>query len=79
MQPHYSHPSHENATQSSRTSLLASYKEVPPPPPLGKKDILDYINVTLESILGDPEGISQVRNFFLTQLTMPGLLGCLES
>ena len=35
MRPHYSQPSRENATPSSRTSPLASYKEVlPPPPPL---------------------------------------------
>ena len=31
MQPHYSQSSRENATPSSGTSLLASYKEVPPP------------------------------------------------
>ena len=33
--PHYSKSSCENATPSSGTSLLASYKEVPPPPPTG--------------------------------------------
>ena len=32
MRPHYSHSSRENATPSSGTSLLASCKEVPPPP-----------------------------------------------
>ena len=32
MQPCYSQSSHENATPSSGTSLLASYKEVPPGP-----------------------------------------------
>ena len=32
MQPHYSQSSRENATPSSGTSLVASYKEVPPPP-----------------------------------------------
>ena len=31
MQPHYSQSSRENATPSSGTSPLASYKEVPPP------------------------------------------------
>ena len=31
--PHYSKSSCENATPSSGTSPLASYKEVPPPPP----------------------------------------------
>ena len=35
MQPRYSQSSRENATQSRGTSSLASYKEVPPPPPLG--------------------------------------------
>ena len=33
LQPHYSQTSHENATPTSGTSPLASYKEVPPPPP----------------------------------------------
>ena len=32
MRPHYSRSSRENATPSSGTSPLASYKEVPPPP-----------------------------------------------
>ena len=32
MQPHYSQSSRENATPSSGTSPLASYKEVPPHP-----------------------------------------------
>ena len=31
MQPHYSQSSRENATPSSGTSPVASYKEVPPP------------------------------------------------
>ena len=31
MRPHYSRSSRENATPSSGTSPLASYKEVPPP------------------------------------------------
>ena len=34
MQPHYSQSSRENATPSSGTSPVASYKEVPPPPGL---------------------------------------------
>ena len=33
MQPYYSHYRHKNATPFSGTSPLASYKEVPPPPP----------------------------------------------
>ena len=32
MRPHYSQSSRGNATTSSGTSPLASYKEVPPPP-----------------------------------------------
>ena len=32
MEPHDSQSSRENATPSSGTSPLASYKEVPPPP-----------------------------------------------
>ena len=32
MQPYYSQFSRENATPSSGTSPVASYKEVPPPP-----------------------------------------------
>ena len=32
MRPHYSQSSRENATPSSGTSPLASYKEVRPPP-----------------------------------------------
>ena len=32
MRPHYSQSSRENATISSGTSPLASYKEIPPPP-----------------------------------------------
>ena len=35
MRPHYSQSSRENATPSSGTSPLASYKEVPPPPQPG--------------------------------------------
>ena len=33
MRPHYSQSSYENATPSSGTFPLASYKEVQPPPP----------------------------------------------
>ena len=36
MQPHYSQSSRENATPSSGTSPVASYREVPPPPPGGE-------------------------------------------
>ena len=38
MQPHYSQSSRENATASSDTSPLASYKEEPPPP--GTRDTI---------------------------------------
>ena len=42
MRPHYSQSSCENATPSSGTSPLVSYKEVPPIPPRGNS----YIKVT---------------------------------
>ena len=41
MRPHYSQSSRENATPSSGTSPLASYKEVPPHP-AGKEANLIY-------------------------------------
>ena len=37
MLPNYSHSSRENATPSSGTFPLASYKEVPPPPRIGHR------------------------------------------
>ena len=37
MQPHYSQSSRENATPSSGTSPVASYKEVPPPGAAGSQ------------------------------------------
>ena len=49
MRPHYSQSSCENATPSSSTSPLASYKEVTPPSDLYKhhhdisNDILPYL------------------------------------
>ena len=45
MRPHYSQSSRENATPSSGTSPLASYKEVPPPPAykLGFDPNLSYL------------------------------------
>ena len=33
MRPHYGQSGRENATPSSGTSLVTSYKGVPPPPP----------------------------------------------
>ena len=39
MQPHYSQSSRENATPSSGTSPVASYKEVPHPPGENSKDL----------------------------------------
>ena len=45
MRPHYSQSSRENATPSSGTSSLASYKEAPPhpPPDLGLKTVTQQI------------------------------------
>ena len=42
MRPHYSQSSHENATPSSGTFPLASYKEVQPLPPPGSLPGRDY-------------------------------------
>ena len=39
MRPHYSQSSRENATPSSGTSPLGSYKETPPPPWMWKWDL----------------------------------------
>ena len=43
MWPYYSHYRRENATPSSSTSILASYKEVPSPSP-GAKESREFIN-----------------------------------
>ena len=45
MRPHYSQSSRENATPSSGSSPLVSYKEVPPSPARGNS----YIKVTREA------------------------------
>ena len=49
MRPHYSQSSRENATLSSGTSPLASYKEVPPPTPHGFSRLSRLGKVELES------------------------------
>ena len=49
MRPHYSHSSRENATPSSSTSLLASYKGVPSPPPLAGEKVIHFTQFGLES------------------------------
>ena len=46
MRPHYSQSSRHNATPSSGTSPLASYKEIPPPP--GQKLCLNSMMGLLE-------------------------------
>ena len=43
MRPHYSQSSRENATPSSGTSPLASYKEVPPPPGLKTRILPKFV------------------------------------
>ena len=48
MRPHYSQFSHENVTQSSGTSPLASYKEVPPPTPGVERPNLNFLWSTPE-------------------------------
>ena len=50
IQPHYSQSSRENATPSSGTSPVASYKKEPLPPPPGDNNEVD-VNDTLK-ILG---------------------------
>ena len=47
LRPHYSQSSRENTTPSSGTSLLASYKEVFPPPPTPRKVRVDFQVVQL--------------------------------
>ena len=54
MQPHYSQPSRENATPSSRTSLLASCKGLPPPPGGGLKPpstVFKYVRASPTAVL----------------------------
>ena len=51
MKPLYSQPSRENATPSSGTSPLASYKEVPPPPPSGVSSRDKFYGVGQASVL----------------------------
>ena len=52
MRPYYSQSSRENATRSSGTSPLASFKEVPPPQ--GKFPKATTLNVKVEwSLMGD--------------------------
>jgi len=55
MRPHYSQSSRKNATPSSSTSPLASYKAVPPPlpPPPGKKQSCDVPISKQESHIPD--------------------------
>ena len=51
MRPHYSQSSRENATPSSGTSQLGSYKEAhhpPPPPPPGGEQFLDWESMNVE-------------------------------
>ena len=45
---HYSQSSRENATPSSGTSPLGSYKEAPPPPRGGGGQFLDWESMNVE-------------------------------
>ena len=56
MRPHYSQSSRENATPSSGTSLLASYKGVPPP----RASTLDKLNAYCFS----DSSLDLMRSFF---------------
>ena len=68
MWPRYSQSRRENATPSSGTTPLASYKAVPPPPPglwvnLGFWETAHYpspkLTLTLTSYLGQNDGLGK--------------------
>ena len=64
MRPHFRQSSRENATPSSGTSPLASYKHVPPPPhPLGKKGSK---NETRPKYCKADQNINNLYCFFIT-------------
>ena len=65
MRPHYSHSSRENATPSSSTSPLASYKEVPHPPPPGTTLYDSHIFI-FSLRLGDNMNSSSIRDLSYT-------------
>ena len=56
MRPHYSQSSRENATPSSGTSPLASYKEVPPPPTHipGRVSLCTRAAIQLRNVSAEP-------------------------
>ena len=78
MRPHYSQSSWENATPSSGTSPLASYKEVPPTPPSGcsldiRKPCYERKTISCRLTLMPSETVS--KNCHCQKLT---LLTCLK-
>ena len=62
MRPHYSHSSRKNATPSSGTSLLASYKGVPPPPFPRKQGQMSHTTLEKSSVFLSPSGFKVVRS-----------------
>ena len=72
MQPHYSQSSRENATPSSDTSPLASYREVPP------RGTYMYVNKELETRLQNASqpGFKFVDSKHKRNYIIPGILIC---
>ena len=62
MRPHYNQSGRENATPSSGRSPLASYKEVPPPPPavveLSVLKLIDTLNTRFFMRNRKPEDVT---------------------
>ena len=61
MQPHYSQSSRENATPSSGTSPVASYKEVPPPGLNVAKLTTSLVLIGVHSVFFVPEFLQAKR------------------
>ena len=81
MRPHYSQSTRENATPSSGTPPLASYKEVTPPPPSPRAAMLrrlsthEYLYILGSIIFLHAQGEGRVRGFIKGRA--PGkLTGC---
>ena len=76
MQPHYSQSSHKNATPSSGTSPLASYKEVPLPPGTRDKIICYDCQATslvkpAETLACDWLNTNERRQMMTSIITLP--------
>ena len=69
MQPHSSQSSRETATPSSGTSPLASYKEVPPPPPLGITLMRFQFKMLLKLLVNI--SLTNLKNSYLNKSMLP--------